>query len=73
MLLQICEFMQREKIASNQQIARAFQLDIAALEPMLAMCLRKGMLSYAAAPSSCQQRCTKCQLQSVVYYQYKLI
>lgn len=74
MLLQIREFMRREKIASNQQIARVFHVDLNALEPMLEIWLRKGALVYAQAEaqSSCASGCASlsCRTQSIVYYRY---
>ncbi|OGV40649.1 MAG: hypothetical protein A3F46_01740, partial [Legionellales bacterium RIFCSPHIGHO2_12_FULL_42_9] len=66
--------LRREKIASNQQIARAFHVDVSALEPMLEIWLRKGVLSYAeqGATISCASRgaCSSCRAQSIVYYRY---
>jgi hypothetical protein len=74
MLLQIREFVQREKIASNQQIARAFSMDIHALEPLLAFWVRKGLFVPVQQQSgtACASRCASghCHTQSVVYYQY---
>jgi hypothetical protein len=74
MLLQLREFLRREKIASNQQIARAFHIDLNALEPMLEIWLRKGVLAYAqkAVQTSCANRgaCAGCRTPSVIYYRY---
>ena len=74
MLLQIREFLRRETIASNQQIARFFQVDLNALEPMLAIWLRKGVFIYAQeeAKTSCNSGCASllCRTQSIVYYRY---
>ena len=74
MLLQIREFLRREKIASNQQIARVFHVDLSALEPMLEIWLRKGVLAYAKdeTQTSCAKRgtCSSCRTQSIVYYCY---
>ena len=70
MLLQLRDFLKREKLASNQQMARTFHLDMSALEPMLEMLVRKGEFHYAAAPSSCKRRCVKCSPGTVVYYTY---
>lgn len=70
MLLQILEYMRREKVASNQQIAREFGLDLTALQPMLDCWLRKGTLIPCKEKSACQSKCFKCQTQPPVYYQY---
>ena len=74
MLLQIREFFRREKVASNQQVARFIQVDLDALEPMLRIWLRKGVLAYAQEETtvSCASRgvCLGCRTQSIVYYRY---
>ena len=74
MLLQIREFLRREKIASNQQLARMFHVDLNALEPMLEVWLRKGTLAYVpeSIRVSCSRQCTSshCQAQSIIYYRY---
>ena len=74
MLLQIREFVRREKIVSNQQVARALHLDISALEPMLEIWLRKGVIATATetTKTSCASRCASanCQTSSVAYYRY---
>lgn len=70
MLLQIRDFLRREQVASNQQIAREFQIDTQALQPMLDLWMRKGVIKYCQEKSACQSRCFKCQTQPPIYYQY---
>ncbi|WP_028388224.1 FeoC-like transcriptional regulator [Legionella fairfieldensis] len=70
MLLQILDYLRRERVASNQQIAREFRLDIQTLQPMLDLCLHKGMIKCCQEKSACQSRCFKCHIQPPVYYQY---
>lgn len=71
MLLKIRDYMRSEKVASNQQLAREFQLDLAALQPMLDIWLDKGVITRCNQPASCKSRCSsKCQSQPPVYYQY---
>lgn len=70
MLLQIRDYLKREGVASNQQMAREFNLDLPALEPMLALWLRKGLIVCCKEKSACQSRCFKCKTQPPVYYQY---
>lgn len=68
MLLQIHHFMKREKIASNQQLARELGIDVLTLEPMLAILIKKNWIAVCQAPSAgCQQRCFKCQVPPVYY------
>lgn len=70
MLLQIRDYLRREKVASNQQIAREFRLDLQALEPMLQLWLRRGVIGCCQERSACQSTCFKCKIQPPVYYQY---
>lgn len=70
MLLQIRDYLRREQVASNQQIAREFRLDLQALQPMLDLWLRKGVIEHCQEKSTCQSRCFKCKTQPPVYYQY---
>lgn len=70
MLLQIREYLRRVRVASNQQIAREFQLDLQALEPMLDFWLRKGVIENCQEKATCQSRCCKCKTQPPTYYQY---
>ena len=71
MLLQILDYLKREKVASNQQIAREFAIDKMALEPMLELWLRKGKIAFCQEKSACQHSCFKCQTQPPVYYRYR--
>ncbi len=70
MLLQIRDFIRRQRVASNRQIAREFRIDVQALQPMLDLWLRKGAIDYCQQKPACQSRCFKCPVQSSVYYQY---
>ncbi len=69
MLLKIHEYLRRERIASDQQIAREFGLDLQALEPMLLRWLNKGIISCYQAQTTCQSACFKCK-QPPLYYQF---
>ncbi|MBA2709104.1 MAG: hypothetical protein H0U57_00715 [Tatlockia sp.] len=69
MLLQIRDFLRRERVASNQQIAREFNLDPAALQPMLDFWLQKGLITPCQQKSACQSSCFKCHSLPTVYYQ----
>lgn len=71
MLLQIRDYLIRERVASNQQMAREFNLDPQALQPMLDRWLAKGLIECCQKPSACQSRCFKCVKQPPVYYQIK--
>jgi hypothetical protein len=72
MLLQIRDYLRREKVASNQQIAREFHLDLQALQPMLDLWLRKGVIANCQEKSGCQKSCFKCKSEPPVYYRFLL-
>lgn len=70
MLLQIREYFRRKRVVSNQQLAREFHLDLLALQPMLDLWQRKGVIEPCQEKPGCQSRCFKCKTQPTVYYQY---
>lgn len=69
MLLQIHKFLQKEKIASNQQIARAFHISMSALEPMMRSGVRQGIFYIVQDSASCKKACGQCVTNEIVYYQ----
>lgn len=69
MLLQIRKFLEREQLASSQQIAREFQMDIQALQPMLDFWLRKSVIYAYHEKNACQASCFKCK-EPPVYYAF---
>ncbi|MFA5958900.1 MAG: FeoC-like transcriptional regulator [Tatlockia sp.] len=69
MLLQIRDYLRQKEVASNQQIAREFHLEVEALQPMLDLLVRKGLFTCCKEPSKCQSLCFKCKVPPV-YYQY---
>lgn len=74
MLLQIREYIRRERLVSNQQIARALQIDLLALEPMLSLLVTRGVLRHAQETAGCAKPCSgmSCQnnAQPLSYYCY---
>ena len=82
MLIQLRDYICREKIVSNEQLAREFRVSLSALEPMLELWIKKGVIAYfiktasaQALPKSranCVSSCNKCKMQAAVYYQYSL-
>ncbi|MBI2786957.1 MAG: hypothetical protein HYX60_11915 [Legionella longbeachae] len=70
MLLQIRDYIDREKIVSTQQLTREFHLDLQALQPMLELWVRKGIIRKCQEKTNCQSRCFKCRTNSPEYYQY---
>jgi len=69
MLLKLREYIRREGVVSTQQLARAFRIDIASLQPMLTKWVEKGVIKKSTQPGGCQQRCFSCR-QPPEYYSY---
>jgi predicted HTH transcriptional regulator len=69
MLLKLHDYIRREGVVSNQQLARAFQIDADTLQPMLTQWVHKGVIEQCVQPGGCQQACFKCQ-QPPEYYRY---
>ena len=69
MLLQIRDFFYREQVASTQQLAREFHLDEQALQPMLDVWVRKGVIKPCQQEQiSCQSACIRCKTNQPVFY-----
>ena len=69
MLLQIRDFIQREQVASTQQLAREFHVDAQALQPMLDVWVNKGVIKPCQEKTGCQSACARCKTNTLVYYQ----
>jgi len=71
MLLQIRDFIQREKVVSTQQLTREFQVDEQALLPMLDCWIKKGVIYPCQEKVACQSSCFRCTTTRPLYYQYR--
>ena len=70
MLLQIRDYLKKEKVASSQQLSRRFGIEISALEPMLQLWQSKGIIAPLEEASRCNT-CLKCR-RPPVYYRFVL-
>jgi hypothetical protein len=70
MLLNLRDFIQRERVVSLQQMARAFHVDEDALRPMLDRWVSKGVISASDEKLGCQTVCMGCRIKAVVYYSW---
>jgi len=70
MLLQIRDYIEREKVVSTQQLQREFHLDEQALQPMLAIWVNKKVISPCEAKSACMSRCFGCDSNRPQFYQF---
>ncbi len=68
MLLQLRDFILREKTVSTQQLARQFKIELSALQPMLDLWLRKGVIRKCQQTPQCGSSCFKCR-KGIEYYQ----
>ena len=60
MLLQIRDFIHREQVVSMQQLSREFHIEEQALQPMLDIWVRRGVIRECQAKASCQTKCFRC-------------
>lgn len=68
MLLQLRDYIRREKVVSVQQLTREFHMDITALQPMLDLWIKKGAVLPHQTKKSCQSTCSRCSTSTVVFY-----
>jgi hypothetical protein len=69
-LLQLREYLAREQIVSLEQLARFFQTDATALEPMLDVWVSKGVIQREIKKATCASVCKGCDTGTATYYHY---
>lgn len=69
MLLQIRDYIVREKVVSTQQLCREFCVDYPALQPILNLLVLKGFIGQCKEQEGCKKSCFKCRSQVIEYYQ----
>lgn len=69
MLLAIRSYIKQEKIVGQTQIARYFQVDQQALQPMLDILIRKKVIQVVDGLDGCQKSCQSCPVNLEKYYQ----
>lgn len=73
MLLQIRDFIKREQVVSSQQLVREFHIDEPALQPMLDVWIKKGVIEKCQEKTSCQSGCAlRCKTNAAVFYQFNV-
>lgn len=70
MLLQIRKFISQQGFVSLKQLTRAFHIDEHALEPMLMIWIKKGVIAPYEPNMNCKGSCQRCKTEIPVYYQY---
>ena len=71
MLLQLRDYIQRERVVSIQQLMREFHMDESALLPMLSLWVKKGTIEQLQDTRGCQSACSQCKSSTVVFYQFQ--
>lgn len=68
MLLQLRDYIQRERVVSIQQLTREFHVDEPALQPMLDLWVKKGAIRAHHDKKACQSACSRCSSSTIVFY-----
>lgn len=71
MLLQLRDYIQRERVVSVQQLMREFHMDESALLPMLSLWVKKGVIEQHKDKEGCKSACSQCKSSTVVFYQFQ--
>jgi hypothetical protein len=69
MLLQLRDYIQRERVVSLQQLMRTFRVDESALMPMLELWVKKGAILPHRQMKACSNPCSRCGPSAVVFYE----
>jgi hypothetical protein len=69
-LLALRNYIAKEKYVSIVQLARVFQMDVKALEPMLEVWVARGVIAEAAETKACAAACLGCRLEISKHYQF---
>ncbi len=60
MLLLIRDYISRQSVVSLQQLSREFHMDEAAIQPMLDIWVKKGVIQSVEKDGDCKTKCSKC-------------
>lgn len=69
MLISLYHYIKKERTVSVQQLVREFHIDFAALQPMLSLWEKKGVIQKHQSLAACKSTCFKCR-EPLEYYQY---
>lgn len=67
MLLQIRDYINREQLVSTKQLMREFKVDYSALQPMLDLWVKKGVIAKHVNAQTCRSPCFKCRVPAEYY------
>ena len=70
MLLQLRDYLAKERFVSLEQLARVFKTDKTALEPMLDIWVARGVLQVDEQQVACATACGGCGGDTPKYYRY---
>ena len=70
MLLQLLDFIKREQVVSLKVLSREFCIDEEALQPMLSIWIKRGVIELCDEKMECNTKCFGCNSSSLVFYQF---
>ncbi|MCR9192635.1 MAG: FeoC-like transcriptional regulator [Gammaproteobacteria bacterium] len=70
MLLALRDFIQAQQRVSMEQLSREFRVAEEALEPMVALWIKKGRVRQSNHADDCAIACRGCQPRRLVYYEW---
>jgi len=69
-LLALRDFIQDQQRVSIEQLSREFRVAEEALEPMVALWIKKGYVRRSNSADDCTLACRTCQPRRLVYYEW---
>lgn len=70
MLLAVRDFIRLHGRANNEQLSREFRIAKDALEPILEICVSKGLIRVLNPKRSCGRSCRSCLDQAINEYEW---
>lgn len=67
-LFKLRDYIFKERRVTLSQVARFFKIDATALEPMLDIWVRKGVIVKEVQNTSCHGTCLECGQGALIYY-----
>jgi hypothetical protein len=67
-LLAVRDYIREANFVSSEQVARAFSMDLQALEPLVSLWVEKGVIKRVTNRTACATHCTTCGV--LIYYQF---
>lgn len=72
MLLQLRDYIKKQKLVSIAQMTREFNIDTQALKPMMEILIKKGIVRKEQKIASCTDLCSSCKMGDAIYYSWSI-